>query len=44
MENKAGPATQGHRAVRRIGNVGSRWGRHSCLPETLADKNVCPTT
>lgn len=22
MENKAGPATQGRRAVRRIGNVG----------------------
>jgi hypothetical protein len=20
-----------------------RWGRHSCLPVTVADKNVCPT-
>src|SRR5262249_61667034 len=26
-------------------NANSRsWGRHSCLPRTPADRNVCPTT
>src|SRR5262249_56665188 len=33
------------RGMRKRPELFSRsWGRHSCLPRTSADRNVCPTT